>query len=52
MDQWCTRLLEADRKNEPDEIDGKYYTDAPVLLFKFVNQQMDVVAPTGCQKVY
>jgi len=52
MDTWCTRLLESDRKSEAEEIEGKYYTDAPVLLFKFVNQQIDVVQPTGCSKVH
>jgi hypothetical protein len=50
MDEWCTRMLEGDRKNEPDEIDGLYYTDAPILLFKSVNQQIDVVQHTRCSK--
>jgi hypothetical protein len=32
------------------QLDGLFYTDAPVLLFKFINQQIDVVRPTACPR--
>lgn len=39
----CTRVCGV-------QLDGLFYTDAPVLLFKFINQQIDVVRPTACPR--
>lgn len=50
MNEWTGRLIEQDKQAEPDQLDGLFYTDAPVLLFKFINQQIDVVRPTACPR--
>ncbi len=52
MGEWTERLIAGDRKNEPDNIDGMFYTDAPILLFKFINQQITVVQATAYSKVW
>jgi len=50
MSEWTGRLVEQDKRTEPDQLDGLFYTDAPVLLFKFINQQIDVVRSTACPR--
>jgi len=34
MSDWILRIIQVDKEQVPDFIDSKYYTDAPVNLFK------------------
>ncbi len=45
------RIIETDRDNPPDVVDGQYQTMAPVHLFESVNAQVDIVKSAKSPKV-
>lgn len=47
MDGWILRAIEVDQKTAPEIINGLFYTDAPITVFRIVTKQMDVVTSTG-----
>eukprot|EP00026_Physarum_polycephalum_P002446 Phypoly_transcript_02452.p1 GENE.Phypoly_transcript_02452~~Phypoly_transcript_02452.p1 ORF type:complete len:720 (+),score=153.74 Phypoly_transcript_02452:634-2793(+) len=46
MDEWAMRIIETDRDNEPEIVEGQRQTMAPVHLFESVNTQIDIVKDT------
>ena len=51
MLEWTIRLIDSDFTNDVDETtDKKYYTDSSITLFRFLNQQIDVVQSTRNKK--
>jgi hypothetical protein len=51
MDEWGMRIIETDRDNEPDIVEGQRQTMAPVHLFESVNTQIDIVKDTKSPRV-
>jgi hypothetical protein len=46
MDEWSNRIIDTDRDHDLEDIDGYWYTLAPVTLFTFIHQQLDVAQAT------
>lgn len=51
MEEWTNRIVSTDRESEPEIIDGIYYTLAPVTLFTFIHQQIEVARSTNTDLV-
>jgi hypothetical protein len=46
MEGWASRIIDTDRDHDLEDIDGYWYTLAPVTLFTFIHQQLDVAHAT------
>lgn len=51
MKEWASRIITNDRKEKGELIDNRFYTDAPVNLFKFVDQQLSLAIGTKSERL-